>query len=291
MAIFHLTAKTASRAGGQSAAAHFEYIARRGKYSNRERDRLVFAHSGNMPEWAKSEPQSYWSAADQHERANGRLFKTIEFALPVELNDAEKKNLALAFAKQVTETKDGKLPFSLAIHEGRGHNPHCHLMVSERVMDVHQRSAEVWFKRAATCKTLAEEGGAKKTELLKPKEWLLHIRELWSRLANQTLTKCKIAARIDHRSNEERGIRAAPGQHAGPHGFKKRRPRQITETAHQKRGRQLEIVRTERELSELKHSIFDVSRQASKAKLSAQKSVAPVRTAPVPNTESYTPNF
>ena len=27
----------------------------------------------NMPEWAEDDPRSYWEAADEHERVNGRF--------------------------------------------------------------------------------------------------------------------------------------------------------------------------------------------------------------------------
>lgn len=291
MTIYHLTAKTGSRQAGQSALAHFEYIARQGKYSKSSRDRLVFAQSGNMPDWAKTEPKQYWSAADQHERANGRLYKSVEFALPAELSQTENIKLARELAETIVSTSDGKLPYSLAIHEGKGHNPHCHLMVNERVIDGHDRSPEAWFRRAATGKKLAKNGGAKKTELLKPQEWLLSVREIWSELANRALAVCKSTSRIDHRSNKARGIQSSPSSHLGPRGFKKRRPVQTTETAHQKRDRQLEIIRINRELDELKSSAFNGSRQALQAKLNAQKSVAPARAAPVRSPKSQTPNF
>ena len=35
-----------------------------------------------MPEWAEENPRSYWEAADEYERANGRLYREIQFALP-----------------------------------------------------------------------------------------------------------------------------------------------------------------------------------------------------------------
>ena len=34
------------------------------------------------PKWAEDDPQKYWAAADAHERANGRLYREVEFALP-----------------------------------------------------------------------------------------------------------------------------------------------------------------------------------------------------------------
>jgi hypothetical protein len=283
MAIYHLSCKTASRVGGQSALAHFSYIARSGKYANRERDRLIFCESGNLPQWSATDPSKYWQAADQHERANGRLYKSLEFALPIELTQKDSIDLAKLFINRVTNTADGKLPFSFALHEGKGHNPHVHLMISERIKDGHDRDAGLWFKRAAPGKKSSAEGGAKKTRSLMPIEWLISVRELWATLANTALDTCKSSSRIDHRSHKVRGIQTEPGIHMGPRGFKNRRPLQKTETAHQKRTRQLEIIRISRDLDELKSSESDISRQASRVKFSAQKSLAPARTAPVPS--------
>ena len=70
MAIYHLTVKTGSRYGGQSALAKSEYIEREGKYA-RQDDERAHRESDNMPEWAEEDPRSYWEAADAHERANG----------------------------------------------------------------------------------------------------------------------------------------------------------------------------------------------------------------------------
>ena len=59
MAIFHLTVKTGSRLGGQSARAKADYIEREGKYE-RQDDELAHRESENMPEWAEDDPRSYW---------------------------------------------------------------------------------------------------------------------------------------------------------------------------------------------------------------------------------------
>ena len=83
-----MTAKTGSRTGGQSAAAHADYIAREGQHERGDDDDVVHRESGHMPEWAQDDPRTYWAAADAHERANGRLYRDIEFALPKELSRA-----------------------------------------------------------------------------------------------------------------------------------------------------------------------------------------------------------
>ena len=93
-----------------------------------------------MPGWAEEDPHAYWEAADAHERANGRLFREVEFALPTELDEGERRELALEFAQSLTAGE--RLPYTLAIHRGRGENPHCHLVISERSNDGLERTAE-----------------------------------------------------------------------------------------------------------------------------------------------------
>ncbi|EAT3826165.1 DNA primase, partial [Salmonella enterica] len=210
MAIYHLTAKTGSRNGGQSAKAKADYIQREGRYS-RDRDEVLHTQSGHLPEWAER-PADYWDGADLYERANGRLFKEVEFALPVELTLDQQRELVDEFARHLTEGE--RLPYTLAIHAGDGENPHCHLMISERKNDGVQRPADQWFKRYNAKQP--ERGGAQKSESLKPKAWLEQTREAWSHHANRALERAGHEARIDHRTLEAQGIERLPGIHLGP---------------------------------------------------------------------------
>lgn len=211
MAIYHLTVKTISKENGASSLARYDYIERKEKYSS-GLDKVLFSSVGNMPEWAKND-REYWMAADKYERQNGRLCKTIEFSLPRELTFEEQKNLALEFVDKISNVNGIKLPYSLVIHKGKGTNPHCHVMLSERTNDGLARNAETWFKRAG--KT-PEKGGAKKTESLKSKEWLYWIREEWGRQANFALEQAGYKERIDHRTLSEQGIEREPTLHQGP---------------------------------------------------------------------------
>ena len=93
-AIYHLHVRTGSRAKGDSARGTAAYIQRVGKYTlarYRPED-LVYAESGHMPAWAGDKALAYWDAADLYERANGRLFKRLEVALPLLLTAAEQRN-------------------------------------------------------------------------------------------------------------------------------------------------------------------------------------------------------
>ena len=146
MPVFHLKASFGSRAGGQSARAKSDYIEREGRYE-KDGEELEHKEHGNLPEWAEDAPRSYWEAADEHERANGRLYSEVQFALPKELGEAERRELAGEFADRVCSQE--RLPYTLAIHRGgaNGENPHAHLMFSERGHDGIERDAEQWFRR------------------------------------------------------------------------------------------------------------------------------------------------
>ena len=213
-AIYHLNARTGSRSKGQSARAAAAYIQRAAEYSRDQdqADELLYTESGHMPAWAEADPTDYWNAADLYERANGRLFKRLEFALPVALTADEQRELAVGFAHHLTA--DEHLPYTLALHAGAGTNPHCHLLISERTNDGLDRSPELWFRRYNAA--APARGGARKTAALKPKAWLEATREAWAEQANQALERAGHAIRIDHRSLEAQGIERLPSLHLGP---------------------------------------------------------------------------
>ena len=201
MAVYHLKVSFGSRAGGQSARAKSDYIEREGRYE-RDREELEYKEHGNMPEWAEDDPGAYWSAADQYERSNGRLYSEVQFALPKELSEAERRAAASDFGAQLTGPE--KLPYTMAIHRGGadGENPHAHLMYSERGHDGIDRSAEQWFRRYNG--KAPETGGARKSRASKAGDWLDKTRKAWEQTANRALERAGRAERIDGRSLAER---------------------------------------------------------------------------------------
>ena len=211
MAIYHLNLKNGSRDGGQSGAAKFDYISREGKYAKKDKDEVVFSASINLPKWAEN-GRDFWQAADQHERANARLFREVEFALPREMNDKQRAALVADFAEQVI---GNQLPCTLAVHRGGkdGGNPHCHMVFSERMLDGHDRARETFFKRANSKEP--SKGGAKKTTAHNGREWLLELREKWAATPNRHLDYLGHNQKIDHRTLDEQGFDRAPGIHLG----------------------------------------------------------------------------
>lgn len=239
MAIYHLHTSVGSRKGGQSAAAKHDYIHREGRYS-RDPEEVAHAESGNMPGWARDDPRLYWEAADAHERANGRLFRELEFSLPVELTHEQRVAAARRFAERVAGGRE-KLPYSLAVHRGESgdprkpDNPHCHLVVSERVNDGLERSAEQWFRRWN--RKSPEQGGARKTPATHTRGWLFDIRLEWADIANKALREAGREERIhdgtleeqfwdvaeamdwpDEKTPEMEDLERRPGIHVGPAG-------------------------------------------------------------------------
>ena len=221
MAIFHLRARSLGKGSGSSAAASAAYILRLGKYSKAGLDPCIYSESNNMPAWAAGPRKQleYWKSADRNSRVNSRLAKNLEFSLPVELSHDQRLALAREFCTRAATTSRGEpLPFVMAVHHGGALalNPHVHVLLSQKIWDGHDRSPELWFSRAAPKGKKPESGGARATNDLRPREWLLATRELLARLTNEALAAAGFTARVDHRTLAAQGIERVPGVHLGP---------------------------------------------------------------------------
>lgn len=232
MAVYHLKVSVGSKASGNSAAAKHDYVAREGKYAERdERDpadlgEVAHVESRNMPAWAQDDARRYWDAADRHERANGRVYREVQFALPKELSERGQCALASRFAQDLTGAE--RLPYTLSVHRGSGRNPHAHLVISERANDGIERPAAQWFKRYNAQDPGT--GGARKSRAMMPTDWLRDTRAAWAEKVNEALERRGLAERVDHRSLAVRAVEAyergdfdaaarlsrEPGVHLGP---------------------------------------------------------------------------
>jgi hypothetical protein len=216
-AVYHLSFGSGSRAAGASAKNTHDYVVREDQYAGLDRDPAIYTESGHMPSWAGEDPAAFWDAADLYERQNGRLYVSADFALPRDLDVEDQIQLARQFACDLTE--DERLPYTLAVHAGRdrdgqSHNPHAHLMLSERRNDGMTRSREHWFRRANSRDP--ERGGAPKTRHFHGRQWVEDARERWATLTNEALERAGRTERVDHRSYERQGIEQKPGSHYGP---------------------------------------------------------------------------
>ncbi len=199
---YHLSFRSGSRANGSCASAAHDYITRSEEYDDPDRDAAIYVESDHMPEWAEDDAREYWDAADVYERANGRLYISADFAIPRDLDTEDQVALAHAFAQELTGEE--RLPYTLAIHAGRDadgceHNPHAHVMISERQNDGVSRPREQWFRRADSVQP--KRGGAPKSRTFHGREWMEHARKRWAELTNRML--------------EHRGRKALPSSQVG----------------------------------------------------------------------------
>ncbi|MGB7217928.1 MAG: MobA/MobL family protein [Vicinamibacterales bacterium] len=214
---YHVSFRSGSRSRGSCAASAHDYIAREGEYEGAERDLAIYTESNHLPAWADGDARAFWDAADLYERANGRLYITADYALPADFDEDEWIALARGFAQELTGEE--RLPYTLAIHAGRdedghAHNPHAHLIISERQNDGLGRTREGWFRRANSRDPA--HGGAPKSRTFHGREWVERARERWADRLNEAFERKGSPERVDHRSYERQGIDRESGQHIGP---------------------------------------------------------------------------
>jgi hypothetical protein len=218
VATYHLSIKT----GGKGRAVdHADYIAREGRFADVEKYGAIEAQGqGNIPDWARGRPRAFWAASDQFERENGNTYREFELALPRELT----REHQIALVQRFIESELGnRHAYQWALHMERasdgGEQPHVHLMFSDRMLDGIERGPEQYFKRAN--RKNPEKGGNLKKSYGANKaaaaETYKKIRARWGAVQNLALEAHGIAARVDHRSLAEQGIRdREPGLHQGP---------------------------------------------------------------------------
>ena len=206
------------------------YVLREGAYCGR--DDLVDWGSGNMPLWAVADPRKLFAAADAYERVNARLYVHVWVALPNELDETERHDLALSIGAALTASG---LPYVYAVHAGEQKspgepaNPHVHFVISERMNDGVERDEELWFRRANRRNPAA--GGAAKDRSLKAVTWVEDTRKVIERLINEHLALAWREERVTADSHATRIVEAEawgdaetaerlrlhpPGIHLGP---------------------------------------------------------------------------
>ena len=213
MAIYHLSVKPISRTDGRSATAAAAYRAatqisdtRTGKLHDYRRKQGVVSAVLLVPEaapkWAHDRSQ-VWNAAEIAEtRKNATVAREFEIALPAELNDLQRQQLAHEFAQELVN-QHGCIA-DVAIHQPSGggdqRNHHAHILLSTR--------------------RLGPEGFTDKTRELDdyssgPK-WVHKWRERYAQLQNRYLQQAGCEVRVDHRSYQNQGVDALPSCHLGP---------------------------------------------------------------------------
>lgn len=193
MAIYHLSAKVISRAGGRSSVAAVAYRTAGRMRDERQGLEHDYSRKGgvvhseilapeNAPDWMRDRNQ-LWNAVETVEkRRDAQLAREIEVALPRELDRGERLELLRGFVQR--EFVDRGMIADMASHEVKardGHGqPHAHVML--------------------TMRELTGEGFGKKDRRWNAPDLLIGWREAWARDANTALERAGHLERIDHRS-------------------------------------------------------------------------------------------
>lgn len=211
MASYHLSVKVVSRSTGRSATAAAAYRAaarvrdeRTGELHDFARKRGVVHREivtpDTAPDWAHNR-ERLWNAAEAAEkRRDAMTAREFEIALPSELNREQRKQLALAMAREIVTRH--RCAVDVAIHapsrEGDERNHHAHLL--------------------CTTRRLARDGLAEKTRELDEKHSgeIARWRARWAELQNEALKARGLDSRVDHRSYRDQGRVEEPAAHKGP---------------------------------------------------------------------------
>lgn len=213
VAIYHLSVKAVSRAGGRSAVAAAAYRSasliadtRTGEIHDYQRRGGVAASFIVAPagaEWAQDRA-ALWNAAEAAERRrDAKVAREYQLALPHELNDAERQALARDFAEAVVARYG--VAADVAIHapgrEGDARNWHAHILTTTRAVTPDGLGAKTRVLDVSTTARVEVEA----------------LRALWEERANAHLARAGYGVEIDRRSHLDRGVTLAPGEHVGVH--------------------------------------------------------------------------
>lgn len=161
-------------------------------------------------DWAPTRSELWNEVEAKNKRADSQVAREFLVALPDELDEAQRRELAVGFARELADKY--QIAVDVAIHapgrEGDQRNHHAHILTSTNKVQGHgfgNKVRELDF----VAHTMAGKGAQINEIDL--------VRQRWEQLANQALEKAGQEARIDHRSLEAQGIYdRAPTVHLGP---------------------------------------------------------------------------
>lgn len=208
MAIYHATLKSFSRGKGESSVAAAAYRAgfdlvdtATGLYHRYSHRHGVTHHQMLAPIGAPSwcyDPQKFWDANEAAEtRANARVCREVEVALPHSLSDTQRKALALDLGQLMVDRY--QVAVLVAIHapskEGDQRNHHVHLLMSARKVD-----SRGLGERAGMAFDSRQGGGAKA---------IRELRKAIEGVINAHLERAGGTNRVDHRTLRAQAREAA----------------------------------------------------------------------------------
>lgn len=190
MAIFHLDFKIVKRSEGMTSVAKAAYHARTRITDDRIGQVFDFSHRTDLhghiilapvsaPAHITESSSALWNEVERVERQqNGQTARYFDVAIPVELNNDDKKKLVAEYCQK--NFVDKGMIADIAFHDLDGKNPHAHVML--------------------TLKTIGPDGFGKKDRSWNDKKMVVQWRESWATMSNSYLEVVGSEERIDHRS-------------------------------------------------------------------------------------------
>ncbi|EHP4799121.1 MobQ family relaxase [Salmonella enterica] len=190
MAIFHLDFKIVKRSEGMTSVAKAAYHARTRITDDRIGQVFDFSHRTDLhghiilapvsaPSHIVKSSSALWNEVERVERQNnGQTARYFDVAIPVELNNDDKKKLVAEYCQK--NFVDKGMIADIAFHDLDGKNPHAHVML--------------------TLKTITAAGFGKKDRSWNDKKMVVQWRESWAAMSNSYLEAAGSEERIDHRS-------------------------------------------------------------------------------------------
>ncbi|EAU5976066.1 conjugal transfer protein, partial [Salmonella enterica] len=190
MAIFHLDFKIVKRSEGMTSVAKAAYHARTRITDDRIGETFDFSHRTDLhghillapvsaPAHIVESSSALWNEVERVERQNnGQTARYFDVAIPIELNNDDKKKLVAEYCQK--NFVDKGMIADIAFHDLDSKNPHAHVML--------------------TLKTITAAGFGKKDRSWNDKKMMLQWRESWATMSNSYLETAGSEERIDHRS-------------------------------------------------------------------------------------------
>ncbi|MDT3227949.1 MULTISPECIES: MobQ family relaxase [Pseudomonas syringae group] len=223
IAIFHASTKSIARSAGRSSVAAAAYRSgtelvdmRTGLVHDYTWRDGVFYTAIMLPDGTSAERNALWNASESAEkRKDGRTGREWIIALPAELDEDARQELASAFGIELA-TRYG-VAVDLAIHlpnrEGDNRNHHAFVMTTTR-----QVSRDATGLLVMGEKSTIELSDTKRRSvgLGSAADEVVAIRRLWEQMANRALENAGSDARIDSRSLKAQGLDREATMHLGP---------------------------------------------------------------------------
>jgi hypothetical protein len=277
---YHCSVKPVSRSAGRSAVAAAAY--RTGEKLHDDRTQLTHDYTRRQgveasfiiapehaPDWA-SDVQKLWNAAEAAEkRSNSQTAREIVLALPSGVGAEGREQIARDFAAHLVERYG--VAATVALHEpskgGDDRNHHAHILLTTRRME-------------------ADGLGNKTRELDDLKTGRLevrHIRETAADLINAALENAGSDERVDHRSNQDRGLEQVPTERLS-----------LEEIAQEKKGKHSKTGDRNRKIKEINETItalVEEREELDRQILEIGEQEAPTATGPNPEPTEASGNY